>query len=353
MSTERDLVMPELGAATLVRYTLGKSVRRMLHHEAGLRSGRDPEDLHQFRVATRRLRSDLHAFRAVLDRGWADSLRTDLRWLGDVVGAVRDNDVLAERLLVQVESLGPRDAEPSALLLARLAAEGADARAAMLDALGSERYDMVTETLVRAVREPVFAANAGETDDGSAARLVTGTVWHQWQRLRDALAALPDPPADADLHRIRTLAKRLRSATEAGVPLFGPNAARFADAVIDIQTVLGDQHDAVVAEEWLRAAAAEKPALGVVVGQLVARNRREAARCRQAALAAAVAAYVDAETARLVVNMADPAVCRGKPEAVTAAIALGAGGAGTARPSGRRPSRACCPGAQPDAGSAR
>ena len=48
----RDITVPELGtdpdAATLVRYTIGKSVRRMLRHEDGLRVGRDPEDLHQF-----------------------------------------------------------------------------------------------------------------------------------------------------------------------------------------------------------------------------------------------------------------------------------------------------------------
>lgn len=117
------------------------------------------------------------------------------------------------------------------------------------------------------------------TGDGSAARLMTATVRHQWKRLCAGVAALPDPPADADLHRIRILAKRLRYATEAGLPPFGHRAARLADAATDIQIVLGNQHDAVVAEEWLRAAAVEDPAAGVVAGQLVARNRRDAERC--------------------------------------------------------------------------
>ena len=284
VNVELDVALPELGAdpdaASLVRYTLGKSVRRMLRHEEGLRTGRDPEDLHQFRVATRRLRSDLRAFRAVLDRPWAAALRADLRWLGEVVGVVRDNDVLAERLRAQARAGAPEDAEANAALLARLADDGALARATMLAELRGQRYQVLAEALVRAVDQPVFAADATVTGPDSAVRLVLGTVRHQWRRLRAAVEALPDPPADADLHRIRILAKRLRYATEIGLPIFGHRAARLADAATAIQTLLGDQHDAVVAEHWLRAVAAENPSVGVVAGQLVARNRCDAAGCR-------------------------------------------------------------------------
>jgi inorganic triphosphatase YgiF len=65
-----DLEPFELGrkptVVRLIQHTLAKSVARMVRHDAGVRLGDDPEDVHQFRVATRRLRSDLQTFASML-----------------------------------------------------------------------------------------------------------------------------------------------------------------------------------------------------------------------------------------------------------------------------------------------
>ena len=50
--------------------------------------GDDPESVHQARVATRRLRSDLRTFEPFLDERFAAELRGELRWLGAELGAV-------------------------------------------------------------------------------------------------------------------------------------------------------------------------------------------------------------------------------------------------------------------------
>ena len=82
---------------------------------------------------------------------------------------------------------------------------------------------------------------------------------------------------------MRIRAKRARYAAEAVAPVVGKPAARFADAAAGVQGVLGDWHDAVVAEEWLRAAAAGGASAKVLAaGQLVAIERHEAAGLRQA-----------------------------------------------------------------------
>ena len=84
------------------------STNGSLAHDPGTRLGTDPEELHQFRVATRRLRAFLRAGRELLDPAWAEPLREELRWLGGALGPVRDLDVLIERLAVEVETLGDR-----------------------------------------------------------------------------------------------------------------------------------------------------------------------------------------------------------------------------------------------------
>jgi CHAD domain-containing protein len=92
------------------------------------------------------------------------------------------------------------------------------------------------------------------------------------------VAALGADPADDDLHMVRIRAKRLRYACEAFVPILGKPAARLAKAAAGLQGVLGDLHDAIVAEQWIRNAVAGGTAeQGVAAGLLVGLDRAEAA----------------------------------------------------------------------------
>ena len=56
------------------------------------------EDVHQARVAARRLRSNLKTFGRLLDPVWVKHVRSDLKWLSSALGELRDADVLAENL---------------------------------------------------------------------------------------------------------------------------------------------------------------------------------------------------------------------------------------------------------------
>src|SRR5262245_14214908 len=70
----------------------------LLHsHEAGARAGHDPEELHDMRVATRRLRAALRCFQEVLppDGGL---LYHELGWLASGLSTVRDLDVQLARV---------------------------------------------------------------------------------------------------------------------------------------------------------------------------------------------------------------------------------------------------------------
>jgi len=83
----RALAAPELEPVTLgreasvadaVRAAMTESVIRILRHDAGVRIGDDPEDVHQARVGTRRLRSDLRTFAPVLVADWLEPLRAQM-----------------------------------------------------------------------------------------------------------------------------------------------------------------------------------------------------------------------------------------------------------------------------------
>ena len=131
------------------------------------------------------------------------------------------------------------------------------------------------------------AAADGRVDPGPAGEpavtALPALVRRPWRHLHRAMEALGPAPEDEYLHAARILAKRCRYAAEAVAPALGKDAAKLAAAVADLQGVLGDLHDAVVAEAWLRQAVVRGPAAhALAAGQLIALERSEAEESRRA-----------------------------------------------------------------------
>jgi CHAD domain-containing protein len=280
-----DVVVPALAenadAIDLVRQATARSVSQIIRHDPGARLGDDDEDVHKLRVAARRLRSDLHSFMPLLEKARVDPVRAELGWLGGVVGAVRDTDVLTARLTSRLAALSDGDARGADRLVELLRHEGAEARTAMLTALGDTRYLHLLDTLVALADAPPFI-DARPLSVRKSRKIVSKITEKPWRRVADAVSALGSDPSDAQLHAVRILAKRSRYAAEATAPLLGPPAVRFAAAVADVQTVLGDHQDTVLAEEWLVRALDTAPEVSETVHQLIAaeRSRRAALRAQ-------------------------------------------------------------------------
>jgi CHAD domain-containing protein len=263
------------GAATvaqLVQAAIAASVHRLVAHDPGVRLGGDPEFVHQARVATRRLRSDLRTLRPVLDPTWADRLRDELAWLGAELGVVRDTEVLLELLRGKVVDAPAEARAVGQAVVAELTAREAAQREALRRSLRTERYLTLLDHLVEAARNPAVLVNEADRPAVELARLVR----RPWRRLRRAVRAVGPDPADDELHRIRILAKRARYAAEAVAPAVGEDARRFARAVARLQEVLGTHHDAVVARAFLaeHLSGVDRPAdawaLGLLAGMVVA-----------------------------------------------------------------------------------
>jgi CHAD domain-containing protein len=230
-----------------VRVALHTRLRVLLKHDPGTRSGVDPEDLHQMRVAVRRMRAVLRAARPLLDQGWADGLRAELGWLGRALGPVRDLDVLLERLHGEAAALGEPDAAAAGRLLAALEEERAEARSAMLDALDSGRYRALLRRVLAAATSPV-PASAAPGRRPALEELVT----REFRRLRAGVRAAGDDPPDAVLHALRIQGKRLRYTAELVEPVLGTPVRELLRATIAMQDVLGDHQDACVARQRVR-----------------------------------------------------------------------------------------------------
>ena len=261
-------LLPDAPAKDVIQNVLAESVAALLHNDPLVRTGRDPEAVHQARVATRKMRSNLRTFGPLLDPGWTEPLRSELGWLAMGLGAVRDREVLLERLRGSASSLPASDQKSAASLLHLLENEIDGLRKKLIADLDSQRYIDLLETLVAAAHAP---ATLPEADQPARAVLPTMATT-PWRRLRSAVRQLPEAPTDPELHRIRILAKRARYAAEAVAPVAGPGAAAFAKAAAKLQTVLGEHQDSVTAQAWLRDAKVTGRR-AFVAGELIALER--------------------------------------------------------------------------------
>ena len=266
-----------------VQAVVSGSVHRLLAHDPMVRIGDDPEGVHQARVATRRLRSDLRTFRPVLDREWSEGLRAELRWLGHALGAVRDADVLA-LLLESHRWAVPESHRPGIdALLRELEAQRARKREELLRSMRSPRYARLLDRLVDAADAPkVLDDVAKQRARPAAYRLAR----RPWRRLRKSIAALGSPPEDTALHEVRRRAKQARYATETLAVVDTRWPERVAARAEAVQELLGEYQDRVVARAWLEEIAPDRPDLAFMAGDLAARLSFEQDDLRERARAA-------------------------------------------------------------------
>jgi CHAD domain-containing protein len=257
---------------------LRRNVIAMLSHEPGTRLGEDIEDLHDMRVATRRLRAALSLFVQVLPVR-ARPLRDELGWLAGMLGAVRDLDVHRERVATWLGQVPEADRAPLGELQELLVRQREDARRQLLTCLDSTRYDKLVAGLTAMLI-------AGPSRRSSAARLpATATVPDLiFQRHRSATKAarrarrsgLPE-----DFHRLRIRCKRLRYALEFVSEVYRGQTGSFVREVVRLQDGLGLMQDAEVAVTRLRSLAtttspALSPATVFAMGEVAERYGEEA-----------------------------------------------------------------------------
>ena len=220
-----------------------------------------PDAVHQMRVATRRARSALQAFGGIIERDATGPLCAELKWLAAAFGPARDTEVLLARLTADLAAIpsvlvvGPVQARITAHFTAELAQAGQTA----LAALDGQRYLRLLDDLDALLADPPLTPLAKR----NAGKVLAKPVRRAARRLQRALAAVPGAEdRDAAIHEARKATKRARYAAEAAAPALGRTASRQAAQAKELQQLLGDHHDSVVARTVLLDLAEKARAAG-------------------------------------------------------------------------------------------
>jgi CHAD domain-containing protein len=247
-----------------LRYYLSRQVETLRRFDPGTRLGGEPEDLHQMRVATRRLRAVLRSAHRLLDPKWADPLVSGLTWLGQLLGFARDLDVHMEYFRREASQLGPRDRKPLERFISNLQGEKENAQRTLVGEMRSARYLGFLSKLQEAMHEPVVVESDCRIQD---------VATRAFKKVCRAMRALPRLPSNRDLHQVRIKTKRARYVAELAEPCVGKAATRFTKTAKKFQDLLGIHQDAVLAERYVRDFVARSPGerAAFVAGLLVAR----------------------------------------------------------------------------------
>ena len=248
---------------------LSEQLRELERFDPGVRLGDDAEDVHRFRVATRRARAIIRATRPLFGDHLA-SLGDELKWLAGLLGPVRDLDVLIAHLREECASLDV-DRSAAERILAVLDGDRDRARSNLVAGLESNRYTTLLDA---------FAAAIVTLPLSKRPRALRRVARREVKRLSKAAAKLPKNPTDEQLHSLRKDAKHARYAAElATAEHAGAKLTRFVEELKDLQDTIGVHQDSVVARERIRSAAsAASSDVGTGADGFRLRRRRRTAR---------------------------------------------------------------------------
>ena len=233
---------------------LRRQLVELLAHEPGARLGEGAEEIHDMRVAIRRMRAAMALFGDALPES-ARPLRRELKWVARTLGEVRDVDVQLRQVASWARELPAEDRAALDPVMKSLRNRRTLARRRLLRALDSARYGHLVASLTTMIEQPPSGTSVSRIPVALAGpRLVR----RRYRTLRKAAAAVGKRSPPQDLHRLRIRGKRLRYAIEFLQPVYGKPAVRLIARLKAVQDVLGLHQDAQVAMEHFRQMAVDQ-----------------------------------------------------------------------------------------------
>jgi triphosphatase len=276
-AVDASMTIGEVAMANLRRY-----VAAWLLHEPGARLGDDPEELHDLRVAGRRLDAILRQFQSFLPPE-ISKVRATLKTVLSALGHVRDLDVAMSELQDFSRKMPKANRAAVEPLKEHLMSERGRARSQMLSALDSVWVQKNLQELTSLSGKPAASEASGA---GLALHVSPGLIRQRFRKLRKRADRLGADSSTDEYHDVRGQVKKLRYALEAVAALYGKPADEMVRALRRWQENLGLQQDAAVAVQRLNALAGAKP-LGLpaetlfMMGRLAERHLGTAAEARK------------------------------------------------------------------------
>ena len=241
----------EMSVGEAFNFIIAGALEHMFANEIPTLEGR-AEGVHQTRVAMRRVRAALRAFKRILSYDKRKAFNGEFRWFQQRLAPARDWQVFLNETLPQIASSAPGQ-EEAIVRLRRIAR--AERRRAVRDAaayLESRRYARLLlqfERWIASVENEVGSKAFGEPIKPFAKSVLRKT-WRYFLEDKRPLSRLPDK----DLHEIRKRGKKARYATQFFSSLWsGPEVPPFMKLMGRFQDSLGKTNDAIVARHILAA----------------------------------------------------------------------------------------------------
>jgi triphosphatase len=273
-AVDASMPMAEVALANLRRYLSAWHL-----HEPGARLGDNPEELHDLRVAGRRLDAILRQFRSSLPASLLQirpTFKKVLRALGDA----RDLDVAVSEVDAFAHELPAPDRDSIGPLQQYLLSERGRARARMLHVLDSAPVQKNFQKLTLLLAAPAAASQQPSQD--LALDAAPEMIRRRYRKVRKGADLLTPESSTEAYHAVRGQVKKLRYALEAVAVIYG----KPADEMRRWQEKLGVQQDAAVAGRRLKALAGAPPK-GMppetlfLMGRLAEHHASAAARARK------------------------------------------------------------------------
>ena len=235
-----------------------------LHAEPGALAGRI-KPLHDLRVAIRRLRNLLKAFRKVLPKPEADAFEIRLQRLSKRLGPARDMDVWMRTL----KSMSPADTDHWRAFIRRQREIQKQEKKALQCALTDPSIRLLKVDFGRFLDQPL-----SPFPDLTLEKLAAKAIRKSLGQVMDRSWIAPSYSV-LKVHRLRIACRRARYTVEFFAEALGRPAARLARQLKTVQDLLGDVHDGDICLIQLRRARHAPPELAA---ELNRRRRRHMAR---------------------------------------------------------------------------
>jgi inorganic triphosphatase YgiF len=281
---------PEMTAEDSLRLIVFNSFSHLTANDDCARLNLHIEGVHQCRIALRRLRSAFKIYRQLLRRKRIAPIDEEVRWLGNILGAARDIDVLQTELLEPaIAALG--EEKQLAPLMVTLAAKKAEAYRNVAEALASPRYrHLLIDLCALGHADDLSKSGEGRGLDQPLLGLASAALTRAHQKLLKRGHGF-EGLSKAERHEVRIALKRLRYALDFFSDVFdGEQKKKFVKKLARLQDDLGRMNDVAVAETMLArlvgvsgdgedtgAATASSGHLAFAAGGVLGWHRRRAA----------------------------------------------------------------------------
>lgn len=251
-------VLPEDTMAEAGRKVLLDQFVKMLHHETGSRSGEDIEDVHDMRVATRRMRSALRLLEDYYKPRLVRVYRRQLRKVARALGEVRNLDVLIADVKQFQTTLSDGHKADLQAVIDKLDAQGSHARSDLIGVLDKGAYHRFVDDFSAFLTNPGAGAKTLNSDiHPSQVRHVLPALLYSYLGAVRAYDNTLENADDTTLHALRIEFKRLRYAVALFADVLGNSVKDFVSEIKAMQDHLGRMQDIVTAQAILNPMVSE------------------------------------------------------------------------------------------------